>query len=114
MRHRNRGKILKRKRNQRNSLLIGLAKSLIEYGKIDTSEVKAKVLRTLVERLITRVKRGGLADIRQVHSMLGPKLSGKLINASERFSTRPGGYTRMVKIPAKRGDNSKRVLIELI
>jgi large subunit ribosomal protein L17 len=101
MRHADKNRKFGRNRSQRTALLRGLAISLIEKGKIQTTEARAKELRPYVERLVTYGKRGTVAARRQASSKLGEpkqnviqKLFGEI--ASE-YSERNGGYTRITK-----------------
>jgi large subunit ribosomal protein L17 len=102
MRHSNSARRLNRTRRGRTALLRGLAISLIEHGKIATTEAKAKELRPYVERLVTYAKDGSLAARRRTASKLGEpdmaivsKLFGEI---AEGYKERPGGYTRITKM----------------
>ena len=102
MRHHNKNRTFGRSRSQRAALMRGLALSLIEHGKIKTTEAKAKELRPYVERLITQGKIDTVASRRLVSSKLGePSGDGvkKLFNdISKRYADRNGGYTRIIKM----------------
>ncbi len=101
MRHHNQNRIFGRTRSQRTALLRGLALSLIEHGKIETTEAKAKELRPYVEKLITRGKNDTLASRRLVMSTLGEPeglIVKKLFSeVAKRYADRNGGYTRIIK-----------------
>src|SRR6266704_1695859 len=87
-------------------LLANLATSLFEHGRITTTEAKAKRLRPLAERLITFAKRGDLHARRQVLTVVRDKnIVGHLFEEiGPRYATRPGGYTRIVKVGPRKGD----------
>ncbi|MEO8637600.1 MAG: 50S ribosomal protein L17 [Candidatus Taylorbacteria bacterium] len=105
-----------RERGQRRALLQSLASSLIEEGKITTSEAKAKELRPYVEKLITKSKNATLSNRRLVASRLGhPPLVKKLFETTgPKYKDRKGGYTRITKLPSRVSDGSKMAMIELI
>jgi len=116
MRHRNKGKILDRKKAPREMMLRNLASSLLMYEKVKTTEAKAKTVRTLVERLITVSKKGDLAARRKLISTLPQPLAVKkaMDVLGERYKTREGGYTRIVKLGSRLGDGASVVQIELV
>jgi large subunit ribosomal protein L17 len=97
-------------------LLANLATSLFEHGRITTTEAKAKRLRPLAERLITFAKRGDLHARRQVQTVVRDKqVVGHLFaEIGPRFAERPGGYTRIVKVGPRKGDNAPMAVIELV
>jgi len=104
-----------RKINQRRAFLKGLAVNLILKEKIKTTEVRAKELRSFVERLISYGKKNNLAGRRNIVSAL-PLLAAKKLykEISPRFSQRNGGYTRIIKIGRRLSDGAKMVFIEII
>src|SRR6476469_1200763 len=97
-------------------MLANLATSLFEHGRITTTEAKAKRLRPLAERLITFAKRGDLHARRQVMTVIRDKdVVHKLFaEIGPKFATRPGGYTRIIKTGARKGDNAPMAVIELV
>jgi large subunit ribosomal protein L17 len=97
-------------------LLANLATSLFDHGRITTTEAKAKRLRPLAERLITFAKRGDLHARRQVLTVVRDKdVVGHLFETiGPRYENRPGGYTRIVKVGARKGDNAPMAVIELV
>ncbi len=106
-----------RNRNQRVALIRSLAISLIEHGKIKTTEAKAKELRPFIEKLITKGREDSVASRRLVVSRLGGNKEGakKIFNDfGVRYKERDGGYTRIVKLAARGGDASKMAVIELV
>lgn len=106
---------LSRKTGQRKALLKALAVALVMKEKIQTSEPKAKELRPFIERLITQGKKGNLASYRTVIKYIGPVAGKKLFtDISPRYKDRKGGYTRITKLIARKGDGSARAYIELV
>lgn len=102
MQHGNKTSTFGRSRSQRTALLRGLAMSLIEHEKIQTTEAKAKALRPYVERLISKGKEGTIAARRLVQSTLGEPHTDvvkKLFETiAKRYVDRNGGYTRIIKL----------------
>jgi large subunit ribosomal protein L17 len=97
-------------------MLANLATSLFEHDRITTTEAKAKRLRPLAERLITFAKRGDLHARRQVMTVIRDKdVVHKLFaEIGPNFAERPGGYTRIVKVGPRKGDNAPMAFIELV
>jgi len=117
MRHHNSVRKFGRNKNQRNALMKGLMLSLIAHGKIETTEAKAKELRPMIEKLITKANIGTLASRRIVISRLYNLTSeaDKLITEiAPKYKGRNGGYTRITKLPRRGGDASKMAIIEFI
>jgi large subunit ribosomal protein L17 len=89
--------------------------ALITAEKIETSEPKAKELRPFIERMTTNAKKGTIASYRNVIRIVGPKPGKKLFtDIAPRYKTRAGGYTRITKLVARKGDGSARAYIEFI
>lgn len=97
-------------------MLANLATALFEHGKITTTEAKAKRLRPLAERLITKAKKGDLHNRREVMKTIRDKdVVHKLFaEIGPHFDDRNGGYTRIVKAMPRRGDNAKMAVIALV
>jgi large subunit ribosomal protein L17 len=97
-------------------LLSGLASSLIREGKIKTTEARAKAVRPVVEKLITKAKKGDLASRRLVLKTIQDRdIVHKLFSeVGPQFADRNGGYTRIVKLGYRKGDAAPMALIELI
>lgn len=116
MRHRNSQKILGREKAPREMMLKNLAASIIIYEKVKTTEAKAKVVRSQVEKIITLAKRKDLTARRRIISLLPQKNAVKkafeVLN--ERYKDRPSGFTRVVKIGRRAGDGASIVQIELV
>ena len=118
MRHRVAGRTFNRDTNARKALFIGLAKNLIEKEQIKTTLPKAKDLRGVVEKLITRAKVDTVANRRLTASELGnssDKAVKKLFTVlGPRYAKRPGGYTRVLKAGFRYGDAAPMAIIELV
>ena len=117
MRHRKSGRKLNRTSSHRKAMLKNMAAALIKHEQIKTTLPKAKELRGLVDALVTLGKRGTLHARRQALAKLNNDtlLVSKLFEVlAERFSERPGGYTRVIKAGFRRGDNSPMAYIELV
>ncbi len=116
MRHGDKVKNLSRTKAHREALLSNLACQLIQYKRIVTTTAKAKALRVFVEPLITKAKTNTTHQRRVVFSYLGDKEAIKeLFGAvAEKIGGRPGGYTRIIKLGARPGDNAETAMIELV
>ncbi len=116
MRHRVKGKKLRRDTAHRRALLRNLVTSFLEKERIRTSLAKAKAARPLAEKMITLGKRDTLHARRRAERFIFRKVVLKKLFAElgPRFSERPGGYTRIVKIGPRRGDGADMALLELI
>ena len=116
MRHLKSGRKLGRTASHRKATLANLAAAIIEHKSIITTTPKAKEARGVVERLITFAKRGDLAARRQVLRTLRDKDLVKELfeQIAPRYENRPGGYTRVIKIGQRRGDNAHLAVFELV
>ena len=118
MRHMKAGRTFNRDTNARKALFIGLAKNLIEKEQIKTTLPKAKDLRSVVEKLITRAKVDTVANRRLTASELGNDSAAtvkKLFTVlGPRYAKRPGGYTRVLKAGFRYGDAAPMAIIELV
>jgi len=116
MRHRNKTKILDRKKQPREMMLRNLASSVIMYEKVKTTQVKAKVVRSVVDKAITVSKKGDLTARRQLLSLLPQKKAvAKLMDVlGKKYQDRKGGYTRIIKLGSRQGDGADVVQIELV
>ena len=106
-------------------MLRNLATALFEHGSITTTETRARMLRPYAEKLITKAKKGGLHNRRQIEAVLYTKDLGVprrdntvahrlSTEIAEMFADRPGGYTRITKIAPRKGDNAPMAVIELV
>jgi len=97
-------------------MLANLATALFEHGRITTTETKAKRLRPLAERLVTKAKRGDIHARRTVAKLIHDKgvVHTLFAEIGPRYENRPGGYTRITKIGPRKGDNAPMAVIELV
>ena len=116
MRHHRAGKKLGRDSAHRKALYANLAGSLIEHGRIKTTEAKAKAVKPFAEQMITLGKRGDLAARRQAIAQLRSQDVVHVLfsEVAPRFAERPGGYTRIVKLGPRAGDAAEMVYLELV
>jgi large subunit ribosomal protein L17 len=126
MRHRVAGRRLNRSMGHRTALRRTLVTELFRHEQIRTTEAKAKAIRGQAEKLITLAKRGLVAEQtapeKGVHArrvaagrLNDPEVVTKLFNElGPRYADRPGGYTRVIKLGARRGDAAKMAVIELV
>ena len=131
MRHRKAFRKFSRTSSHRKAMFTNLAMALIENGRIQTTDAKAKELRRVAEKLVTDGKEGTLAARRRVYAQLGQggkhartvgrepsrvdRVVGTLFgDLATRFKERAGGYTRIVKVGNRKGDNAPVSLIEFV
>lgn len=102
--------------SHQKKILSNLAAQLFEHGAIKTTDAKAKLLRPYVEKIITKAKRGTLADRRNVLKLIPNKeVVAYLFNElAPKFEGRPGGYTRIIKLENRKGDNAPISQISLV
>jgi len=115
MRHRCRVPQLGKPADQRKALLRSLATELIRYGRITTTKTRAKAVQAEAEKMISLAKDGSLSARRQALGYLYDKqlVHALFAQASERYGTRSGGYTRIIRTVPRRGDNAEMAIIEL-
>jgi len=116
MRHLKKGRSLHRKSSHRKALLCNLAVSILTNGRVRTTEAKAKEVRGLVDRIITWGKRGDVHARRLAARQVRSRTIVKKVfdELAPRYRDRPGGYTRIMKIGFRHGDNALVVLMELV
>lgn len=116
MRHRKAGRKLNKKPAHRKAMFANMATSLFRHERIQTTTPKAKELRSHAEKLITLAKKGDLHARRQAARIVkDDEVLGKLFGElATRFADRPGGYTRVLHIGKRRGDNAPMSIIELV
>ncbi|WP_439938384.1 50S ribosomal protein L17 [Nocardia sp. N13] len=97
-------------------MLSNLATALFEHGRITTTETRARLLRPVAEKLITKAKRGDLHNRREVLKTIRDKsvVHTLFTEIAPTFSERPGGYTRITKVGPRKGDNAPMAVIELV
>ena len=115
MRKQNKGRKLGRGKSQRKALLKSLVTGLFLHEKIQTTEAKAKELRKVAEKFITRAKNNSLQNRRVLAQVLSPKVNKKLVDEiAPKYNGRNGGYTRIMKLGPRPSDGAKMVIIELV
>lgn len=130
MRHRKAFRKFSRSTSHRRAMFANMAMALVENGRIRTTEPKAKELRRVAERLVTMGKKGTPAARRQVFGILGgpgkharpgdqerrqERVVDQLFSdLAQRFRDRPGGYTRVIKLNPRNGDNAPMAFIEFV
>ena len=115
MRHGNVNRKFGREKGQRVAFLKSLARNLVLRGKMQTTEARAKEIRPMVEKLLTKAKSPTLANRRAIISALGDeRMAGKLIKTAEAYTARAGGYLRITKMGPRKGDAAKMAVIEFV
>ncbi len=115
MRHHNANRKLGREKGQRVALKRSLLRSLALKGRIQTTEARAKEIRPMMEKLVTRGKNPTLANRRVMISAVGDAGAvKKIIAAAETHKERAGGYLRIVKLGERKGDAAKMAVIEFV
>jgi large subunit ribosomal protein L17 len=115
MRKLNKGRKFSMKVGPRKALFRVLLNNFLLHEKIKTTEAKAKELRSIAEKMITRAKDASLADRRLIAATLTPKMTKKIIEEiAPIYKNRAGGYTRIIKLGPRHSDGAKMVFIELV
>lgn len=116
MRHRNKTKMLGRTASHRNAMLANMGCSLIEHKRINTTVAKAKALQVYIEPIITKSKEDTTHNRRVVFSKLKQKeaVNELFRDVAVKIGDRPGGYTRIIKLGNRHGDNAPMAMIELV
>jgi large subunit ribosomal protein L17 len=116
MRHRARSVKLGRSSSHRKAMYRNLVTSLLEHERVETTDAKAKELRRIADRMITLGKRGTLHARRQALSVIRKReITAKVFDdLAERFRERPGGYTRVLKVRRRVGDDAPLSIVELV
>lgn len=116
MRHRNKTKILDRKKAPRKAMIKTMAAQLVLHEKMMTTQTKAKVVRSYVERLVTKAGTNDLATRRHLMRYVSmPNAVQKLLEViGPRYVTRPGGYTRITKMGPRQGDGASMAQIDFV
>lgn len=116
MKHNRKGKTLDRKNGPRKALLRNLATSLVLYENINTTLAKAKALRPIVEKLISKGRVKTLTARRQLLQVLTIEsaVNKVLEELGPRYATRPGGYTRIIKLGTRQGDGAEIAQIQFV
>jgi len=116
MRHRKGNRKLSRATDQRLAILRSIVASLIKVGKVRVTHARAKEARKIADKVIALAKYNDLASRRAVLSIIRDKEAVKKIfkEAPVKFEGRPGGFTRIIKLGRRRGDNAPIVLLEIV
>ncbi|PIR74413.1 MAG: 50S ribosomal protein L17 [Candidatus Magasanikbacteria bacterium CG10_big_fil_rev_8_21_14_0_10_47_10] len=116
MRHKKRKFTFGRETAQKKALLRGLATNLVLHGSIKTTTAKAKALRTVVEPLVTRARKGGMFNRQRIASVLYTREAVKkmLDEIGPKYTQRNGGYTRITKIGTRPNDGADMARIEFV
>lgn len=116
MRHRKTGRKLGRNTSHRKAMMRNMVTSLFQHDRIKTTDARAKELRKIAEKLVTLAKRGDLHARRLALQVVrDKKVVAKLFEEiAPRYASRPGGYTRIVKLGQRAGDNASLSIIELV
>jgi large subunit ribosomal protein L17 len=116
MRHRVGSRKLNRNTSHRLAMLRNMVTSLLEHEKIETTVPKAKEARKIAEKIITLGKKGGLSNVRMAERTVRSKDVLKKVfgELKDRYATRPGGYTRIVRLGFRVGDAAQMALLELV
>lgn len=116
MKHRIGGKKLSRTKNQRKALFRSLANNLILHEKIETTSAKAKAVKPMVEKLVTRAKENTIHNRRLlIKELASENTASKMLEViGPKFKERPGGYTKIVKLGARYGDRAPMVSLMFV
>lgn len=115
MRHGDKNRKFGRERGQRRAFLRSLSRNLILHGRIKTTIARAKELRPMIEKMVTKGKNPTLANRRLLIASLGDvRMAGKLIKTAEGYKERPGGYLRITKMGPRKGDAAPMAVIEFV
>ena len=117
MRHHNTKRKFGRNKNQKKALINSLALNLIVRGKMKTTEAKAKELRPFIEKLVTKAKKDTMANRRMIISKLSnrKKEVKKLFEViAPKYADKNGGYTRLLKLGARKSDSARMAIIEFV
>ena len=115
MRHGNVNRKFGRERGQRKALMRSLMRSLVLRGRMQTTLAKAKEVRPMMEKLVTRGRSATVANRRHIISVLGDvKATQKLLVVAKNYDGRAGGYLRIVKMGPRKGDAAQMAVIEFV
>jgi len=115
MKHSNKTKQMGREKNQRNALIKSLIESLIKNGKIQTTEMKAKVIKPRVEKMITKAKVVTISTERALANVIGKTNAHKIIKEiAPKYLERKGGYLRIIKMNPRLSDGARMAQIEFV
>jgi large subunit ribosomal protein L17 len=116
MRHHSSIKKFGREKNQRKALMASLMRNMIRDTKLKTTLIKAKALRPMIEKMVTKAKVDSLASRRLLTSRLrnNHEIENLFTKVATKYKTRNGGYTRIIKLPNRKLDGAKMAIIEFV
>lgn len=115
MRHRLKVKGLSRKTTARMAMLIAQVEALVKHGKIKLTLPRAKQVRRIIEKFITKAKVDTVATRRNIESdLINKEVVKKIMELGKTYLNRPGGYTRIIKLGVRRGDAAMMALLEFV
>ncbi|OGC03664.1 50S ribosomal protein L17 [candidate division WOR-1 bacterium RIFOXYA12_FULL_43_27] len=115
MRHRLKVKGLSRKTTARMSMLVAQVEAIVKHGKIKLTLPRAKQVRRIIEKLITKAKVDTVAARRTIESdLINKEVVKKIMELGKTYLNRPGGYTRIIRLGARKGDAAMMALLELV
>ncbi|MBI2024328.1 50S ribosomal protein L17 [Candidatus Giovannonibacteria bacterium] len=116
MRHQKKGRKFGRVRKVRRALVKSLLHSLVMREKIKTTEAKAKEIRPMMEKLVTKSRKGNIASAREIIKVIPDKRAAKKLISiiAPKYADRRGGYTRIIKLGKRKSDQAPMVLIEFV
>lgn len=116
MRHSVFGKKLSRTKNERRRLFSSLLRDLVLHGRIVTSRAKAKAVQPLVEKMVTKAKKGTDANRRRILRLVPHRnvVDRLMMDAKDRFSQRSSGFTRIIRMGVRRSDNAEEVILSFV
>ena len=116
MKKRNKQRKFSRKIGPRKAFLKSLIRSLLKYGKIKTTEIRAKEISRITEKFITKAKKGDLSSIRSLERFFSDKNLVKKTTKeiAPEYKERKGGYTRIIKLGPRKSDGAEMAIIELV
>lgn len=108
-------RVFGREMQQRKAFLKGLLTALITHGRIRTTTARAKTLKTEADKLVTKAKKGTLHGRRLLLRSVGTEAAAKMFkDIAPKFSSRPGGYTRVIKLGRRQSDGSPIAIVEFV
>lgn len=120
MRHHNKNRKFGRERNQRKAFMRSLVRALVMNGRITITEPRAKSLRPMVEKMITRARKATTDNVNTMRVLVSDMggqvdVAQKLVrDIAPRYTNRPGGYTRILKLPGRLSDGAPMAIIEFV
>ena len=116
MRHHNSTRKFGRETGQRNALMRSLARNLIRDSRIKTTAAKAKELRPMIEKLVTKAKNDTVASRRLISARIqgAPEVKKLFVELGPKYKSRAGGYTRIIKLPNRDLDGAPMAMIEFV